>query len=116
MVTASTFMSRETYPQIAGDVALDLVNTVSWRLNAERRIEHVVDYCDLLRWAEQVGLVDGATRASLEGLADADPAAASKELDDVLALREAIYEAAYDGGATESVVREHASAVCGRAT
>lgn len=111
MVAASSALSRETYPQIAGDVALDFVNTVSWRLNAERRIEHLLDYGDLLRWAEQVRLVDSATRGSLERLAAADPAAAALEWRDVLALREALYEAAFEGGSTDPVVREHAAAI-----
>ncbi|WP_350347642.1 CGNR zinc finger domain-containing protein [Agromyces sp. G08B096] len=111
MADAAAHVSRETYPQIAGALALDLVNTVSWRLSAERRIEHLVDYGDVLRWAAQVGLIDRETIRALERLAAADPQGATVEHRGILDLREALYDAAYDGAPTEPVVREHADAV-----
>lgn len=110
MADAAAFLSRETYSQIGGAVALDAINTVSWRLNPERRIEHLVDYADVVRWASQVGLIDTSTAAELDRLAEADPGAADGELERVVDLREALYAAAYEGAPTDPVVREHAEA------
>lgn len=110
MADAAAFLSRETYSQIGGDVALDAINTVSWRLNPERRIEHLVDYDDVVRWASQVGLVDAASAEELTRLAAADPATAADELERVIDLREALYAAAYGGAASDLVVGEHADA------
>jgi predicted RNA-binding Zn ribbon-like protein len=110
MADAAAFLSRETYSQIGGDVALDAINTVSWRLNPERRIEHLVDYDDVVRWASQVGLVDAASAEELTRLAAADPATAADELERVIDLREALYAAAYGGAASDLVVGEHAAA------
>lgn len=111
MPDAAAFLSREIYPQIAGSVALDLVNTVSWRLSPERRIEHLVDYADVLRWAAQVGLIDEESRAAIERHVQDDPAAAADEHRRVLELREALYDAVYERATIEPVVNEHAAAV-----
>ncbi|GAA1752097.1 CGNR zinc finger domain-containing protein [Agromyces humatus] len=107
---AAAYASRETYPQVAGSTALDLVNTVSWRLSPERRIEHFVEYADVLRWAVQLGLLDEKSSAELLRIAETDAAAAADELSRVLTLREAFYDAAYDGASSEPVAREHAAA------
>jgi len=111
MTDAAPYVSRETYPQVAGAVALDLVNTVSWRLSPERRLEHVGGYADVVRWAEQVGLLDGVAAAELSRLAETDAAGAADEVRAVLDLREALYAAAYEGAPSDPVVREHAAAV-----
>ncbi len=102
--------SRDTYAQIGGDVALDLVNTVSWRLSAERFIEHFVEFDDVRRWAQQLGLIEDAQSAVLRQLADERPADAAAEVARVIALREAIYAAAYEGGPTQPLVEAHAEA------
>ncbi|WP_022892919.1 CGNR zinc finger domain-containing protein [Agromyces subbeticus] len=101
----------QEYSQISGDPALDLVNTVSWRLNPERRIEHLADYASVLRWATQHGLVDEPLRRELECIAADDVAGARLELERVIELREAIYEAAYRGAQTTPIVSQHADAV-----
>jgi predicted RNA-binding Zn ribbon-like protein len=43
---------------IGGHPALDLVNTVSWRLDPSRTVERIPNAAELVRWAEFVGLVD----------------------------------------------------------
>ncbi|SIO26953.1 CGNR zinc finger domain-containing protein [Agromyces cerinus] len=110
MDAAKRSLSRDTYGQVGGAVALDLVNTVSWRLNAERFTEHLVDFDDVRRWALQLGLVDDAQSAALGPLSDERPADAAAELARVIALREAIYSAAYEGGSTQPLVAAHAEA------
>ncbi|MEJ3404613.1 CGNR zinc finger domain-containing protein [Rathayibacter sp. YIM 133350] len=107
---APTMEEIEDFSRIAGDPALDLVNTVSWRLNDERRIEHLTGYRDVLRWAAQVGLLAIDERATLVRLSEADERSAASELEQVRALREAFYEAVYLDGSTESIGREYADA------
>lgn len=43
---------------IGGHPALDLVNTVSWRLDPSRTVERIPHAAELVRWAEFVGLAD----------------------------------------------------------
>ncbi|MDL5351480.1 CGNR zinc finger domain-containing protein [Microbacterium sp. zg-YB36] len=102
---------REVFARIGGDVCLDLVNTVDWRLSATRRIEHLAEFADLVRWAVQTGLIDAAEAAALTASAEADPQAAAAELDRVVALREAFYAAAFEAGPADPVTAEHAAAV-----
>ncbi len=45
---------------VGGHVALDLVNTVSWRLDDARATERLPDGAALARWARWVGVLDGA--------------------------------------------------------
>ena len=44
---------------IGGHPALDLVNTVSWRLDQSRTVDRLPNAAELVRWAEFVGLGDG---------------------------------------------------------
>lgn len=85
---------RRPYSAIAGHAALDLINTVSWRLSDDRRIDHLRDYDDVLAWAVQFGFVDETARQTLITLADADPARADREFRKVRDLREQLYRAA----------------------
>ncbi|MCD2443050.1 CGNR zinc finger domain-containing protein [Agromyces sp. SYSU K20354] len=111
MVASVRLRSRDTYAQVGGAVALDLVNTVSWRLSAERFIEHFVDYDAVRRWAHQLGLIDDAQDAALRVLAEELPVNAEAEVARVIALREALYSAAYEDGPTQPLVEAHAEAV-----
>ncbi len=45
-----------TVHRIAGDLALDLANTVSWR-GTERQFDHLGDHAAVLAWARQGGLL-----------------------------------------------------------
>jgi len=42
-----------TFSRIGGHVALDLLNTVEWRLDPQRAIEDLPDYESVLAWAQQ---------------------------------------------------------------
>jgi len=46
-----------TFEFIGGHVALDLLNTVEWRLDAAQRTDDFTGYAHVLAWAEQAGLM-----------------------------------------------------------
>lgn len=79
---------------IAGDPALDLVNTVDWRLDDARRVDLLSGYTNLLLWAELAGIVRHAEAAAIGGLAEEAPAGAGAALERAVQLREEIREAA----------------------
>lgn len=82
--------------RIGGHVAVDLLNTVSWRLDPDRRREHLHSYPLLLQWARAVDVLTTAETATLEHDAAEHPAAAAEELSRLLALRENLYAALVD--------------------
>ena len=45
--------------RIAGDIALDLANMVSWR-GRDRKIDHLASAEDIVAWAKEGGLVAGS--------------------------------------------------------
>lgn len=107
----------ETFSRIAGHPALDLVNTVDWRLSADRRSEELLDYDAVRDWARQFELVDDATHADLADRAAQHPVVAESERDRVIALRESLYSAAFEGGGTELIADEYREAIgCGDLT
>jgi predicted RNA-binding Zn ribbon-like protein len=55
---------------IAGDPALDLVNTISWRGDADRTIERLTDPEALAAWAIRAGLAAEHLDADEQALAD----------------------------------------------
>src|ERR1700691_5206155 len=46
---------------VGGHVALDLVNTVSWRLDKNRRRDNLRDYAALIGWCQHAGLLAPGT-------------------------------------------------------
>ncbi|ADB29812.1 protein of unknown function DUF1470 [Kribbella flavida DSM 17836] len=54
---------------IAGHLLLDLVNTVSWRLDPARWVDNVADRAALDRWLTAAGLEAGSTRGVLDQVA-----------------------------------------------
>lgn len=87
-------MSRPSrFDLIGGHPVLDLVNTVSWRGNPARRVEHLPDFASLLAWSARAGLI---TPTELERAgAAASPARGGEEhaLADTRRLRERLHEA-----------------------
>ncbi|MFF2493466.1 CGNR zinc finger domain-containing protein [Agromyces sp. NPDC058064] len=110
-VTTAPYVRRDTFAQIGGAVALDLVNTVSWRLSDERLLEHLGHYDDVRRWAHQLGLIDDDEAAALDALAGSHPAEAAAEAAHVVELREALFAACYEGGSADPIATAHAEAV-----
>jgi predicted RNA-binding Zn ribbon-like protein len=81
---------QHTFDLSGGHPALDLVNTLSGRLNPSPR-EDLRDYADLLAWSEASGLLTAAEADALRSEAAAHPAAAQAALAQARALREALF-------------------------
>ena len=79
---------ERTYSRIAGHVVLDLINTVSWRLDDAERTDDLEQYEDVLDWAAQAGILTESERRTLRRQAKENPAAAGRELTRFRRLRE----------------------------
>ncbi|RII95409.1 hypothetical protein DZF95_01015 [Clavibacter michiganensis] len=108
----ATTKTSTRFPRVAGHPALDLVDTVHWRLDPGRAIDTLPSFDDAVAWCAEAGVLPGSA-AELERRGAADPAAAARELAAVQALREAVHDAALDGSASASslIAREYAAAV-----
>jgi predicted RNA-binding Zn ribbon-like protein len=73
-----------------GDVSLDFVNTLGWRLTGYPR-EYLRSYEDLLDWSRQAGLLALEEKEGLFRQATLDPEGARETLSRAIALREAIH-------------------------
>jgi predicted RNA-binding Zn ribbon-like protein len=73
---------------IAGDTALDLINTVDWTSDGLVD-ERLVSFTALLRWSEGAGLLSAAVARRLAAVAARHPRAAARVLEDVRRLRRA---------------------------
>ena len=92
---------------VGGHVGLDLVNTVSWRLDDNRRRDNLHDYAALIGWCQRAGLLDPATAHELLATAPGRPRLAQQTVHDVRALREhshALLTALADGEPPRTVV------------
>lgn len=86
-VRAHTFQPRDL---VAGDLVLNLVNTVTAR-NAEP-VDWLDGYARLLDWADLAGAFPAAYLARLRGETSAHPRAAGRALGRVKELRETLWE------------------------
>ena len=73
-----------------GHLALDFVNTLSNRRSPERQ-EHLLHYADLVRWAEQVGIITRDAARRVMAKAESSPRQGNEIFRMGFALREAIY-------------------------
>jgi predicted RNA-binding Zn ribbon-like protein len=73
-----------------GDVSLDFVNTLGWRLTGHPG-EYLRSYEDLLDWSRQAGLLALEEKEGLFRQATLDPEGAQKTLSRAIALREEIH-------------------------
>ncbi|QCR39218.1 hypothetical protein C1N74_01400 [Microbacterium sp. SGAir0570] len=100
------------FPRVAGHPALDLVDTVHWRLDPQRAIDTLRDFDDVVSWCHQmdVGATPPSTRAALSA---ADAVTAAREHRAVVALREAVCEAVFQqsSAAADLIAREHVDAL-----
>lgn len=76
---------------IGGHVALDLVNTISWRLDNDRRRDHLPDFAALAGWCHRAGLLGQAAAQDLLDAAAGHPRTARQALHDASALREHLH-------------------------
>lgn len=116
MADSTTLPERETFSQIGAHPAVDLLNTVDWRLAPQRRLERLTHYQHVADWCAQMGLLDEDGRAQLLAAAEADPGTANRELRAVIALREATYDAIKGGveereRALDQIARAHRGAL-----
>jgi predicted RNA-binding Zn ribbon-like protein len=81
------------FSRLAGHAVLDLMNTVDWRLDPERRSERLHDMVDVLDWCLLMDLVDADEHAALRAEASAHPRVAARERKAVVAWREVAYDA-----------------------
>ncbi len=73
---------------VGGHVALDLVNTVSWRLDKNRWRDDLPDYAALIGWCQHAGLLDPGTAHRLLAGAPGHPRLTQQTMHDVRTLRE----------------------------
>ena len=76
---------------IGNHVALDLVNTVAWRLDAARTVDRLPDGAELVRWAHFVGLLDDDAAATFAREVADDPALGSSAAERVRRTRDQLY-------------------------
>jgi predicted RNA-binding Zn ribbon-like protein len=89
---SSTILSRpESIELIGGHLALDLVNTVSWRQDADRWRENLAVPLDLLTWAHRAALLDEQHLTAMRLAMAEDAGAAEGILSRVRDLREHLY-------------------------
>jgi predicted RNA-binding Zn ribbon-like protein len=81
-------MSRFEY--IAGSPALDFVNTRSWPDVLDTEL--LVEYADLVRWAEEGGAIPAADARLLKRHAAQEPERAARELAAAVRLRSVLHE------------------------
>ncbi|GLZ78624.1 hypothetical protein Afil01_34310 [Actinorhabdospora filicis] len=96
--------------RVGGDLAVDFLNTVSWRRDPERRAELLPGYTHVLAWLERTGLMGADDATALAGLAERDPELAAAEYALVIELRDGTYDALVDGAHPEALQRELAAA------
>lgn len=81
------------FSRLSGHPALDLMNTVDWRLDPRRRLERLHTMDDVLDWCLLTGLVDRDEHAGLLSTVARHPRIAIQEHTAVLAWRELAYHA-----------------------
>jgi len=107
---------------IGNHVALDLVNTVAWRLDDARTVDRLPDGPELVRWAHFVGVLDDDTAAAFAHEVADDPALGGKVTARVRRARDQLYGVVQPlaSGAEPSqedvaALRRHLLGVLGRA-
>ena len=77
--------------RVGGHVALDLLNTVAWRLDSARTIDRLSDGASLIRWARFVGLLDEDLAEAMAAELAGDKAAGQRVAAHVRRARERLY-------------------------
>lgn len=77
--------------QVGNHVALDLVNTVSWRLDPARVVDRLPDGLAVVRWSHFVGLIDDARAADFTQEMVIDPKVGNDVAAQVRGIRERLY-------------------------
>lgn len=77
--------------RVGGHVALDLLNTVAWRLDSARTIDRLSDGAALISWARFVGLLDEDLADAMAAELAGDEAAGRRVATHVRRTREQLY-------------------------
>ncbi|MFD2419241.1 CGNR zinc finger domain-containing protein [Amycolatopsis pigmentata] len=88
MATASAGWEFEL---AGGHPALDLVNTVAWRLDPARTVDRISGFSSLARWSAAAGLIAPDVETDLLQQAAARPDRAQEALREARAIREAVH-------------------------
>jgi predicted RNA-binding Zn ribbon-like protein len=86
-----TLRPAPSFGFIAGDPALDFVNTVDWT-DGGQVDERLTDYDALLRWAVEAGLLSKAAGDRLRRMGEARPREARAALAEAIRAREVLHE------------------------
>ena len=104
----------ERFSHIGGHPAVDLVNTVHWRLDPARRSDRLVSMSDVLGWSQETDLLSDVEADRLQGESQRHPRIAAAELARTLRLRESIYDSLMGGQVADLITDEYREAI-GRA-
>ena len=99
-------VSKPAPELVGGHLALDLVNTVAWRLDPDRQHDYLSDLPALAAWCRRTGLLDELAAQDLLAAALRHPELAQQAVHDTRALREHLYTllaALIDGDAPSPV-------------
>ena len=100
--------------EIGGSVALDLANTLDWRLR-DRPVELLKTFPDLLRWGRSAGVLEPAEARRLRRWAESHARAAGRALAEAAEVREAIaavFQAVVAGKAPPPAALTRLEAAC----
>jgi predicted RNA-binding Zn ribbon-like protein len=75
------------WPFVGGHPVLDLVDTISWRLDPPRTVDRLPTPDLLAAWAAGAAVVDPSESGVVDAAVAADPVAARRALADLHALR-----------------------------
>jgi predicted RNA-binding Zn ribbon-like protein len=101
----------ERFSHIGGHPAVDLVNTVHWRLDLARRSDRLESMSDVLAWSQESQLLSDAEADRLHKEAGRHRRIAAAELQRTLRLREAIYESLMGGEVARLITDEYREAI-----
>ena len=104
---------RVTFSRIGGHVALDLLNTVEWRLDSKQTIDDLTTYGQVLEWARQAELINEREHDALRRVATEQTQQADVELAAFQQLRETAYAALVEreAAAVDEAVAQHREAL-----
>jgi predicted RNA-binding Zn ribbon-like protein len=83
----------QEFERVGGHPAVELVDTVAWRLDDAWTADRLTDADALVRWAHEAGLIDGPDARSLRAGCASDPVRAQRVLRRARAFRELLYHA-----------------------
>ena len=83
--------AKSPFEFLAGNPGLDFANTVNSR-SAAHPEELLTDYCRLLQWGEEAGVITKKTAERLSAAGQVAPGRAQASLRNAIVLRDAIYD------------------------